>query len=157
MSHVMDKGKGLVVAVNKWDLLEKDTHTLGQWVKSMRDQFKPLEHYPLNFISILHNQRVWKTLETALKVYDQTIRQIATSRLNRFLEEALEYLPPPATRGKRIQIKYVTQVHREPPLFAFFCNHPRLIPVAYRRYLENRLRERFGFEGVPIKLSFRQK
>jgi GTP-binding protein len=157
MSHVMDKGKGLVVAVNKWDLVEKDSHTLGQWVQSMRDEFKMLEHYPLNFISILHNQRVWKTLETALKVYDESIRQISTSQLNQFLEEAKEYLSPPATRGKRIQIKYVTQVHREPPLFAFFCNHPRLIPVAYRRYLENRLRERFGFEGVPIKLSFRQK
>jgi GTP-binding protein len=157
MSHVMDKGKGLVVAVNKWDLLEKDSHTVGRWVKSMQEDFKALEFYPLNFISILHNQRVWKTLETALKVYDQTIRQIPTSQLNRFLKEALEYLPPPATRGKRIQIKYVTQVHREPPLFAFFCNHPKLIPVAYRRYLENRMRERFGFEGVPIKLSFRQK
>jgi GTP-binding protein len=157
MSHVMDKGKGLVIAVNKWDLVEKDSSTVGEWVKAMRDKFKSLEHYPLAFISIHHNQRVWKTLQTALKVYDQTVRQISTSQLNRFLEEAVAYLPPPATRGKRIQIKYMTQVHREPPLFAFFCNHPRLIPVTYRRYLENRLRERFDFEGVPIKLSFRQK
>jgi GTP-binding protein len=157
MSHVMDKGKGLVIAVNKWDLVEKNSSTVGEWVKSMRDNFKILEHYPLTFISIHHNQRVWKTLQTALKVHEQTVRQISTSQLNRFLEDAVEYLPPPATRGKRIQIKYVTQVHREPPLFAFFCNHPRLIPIAYRRYIENRLRERFGFEGVPIKLSFRQK
>jgi GTP-binding protein len=146
-----------VIAVNKWDLVEKKSSTVGEWVKSMRDKFKLLEHYPLTFISIHHNQRVWKTLQTALKVHDQTVRQISTSQLNRFLEDAVEYLPPPATRGKRIQIKYMTQVHREPPLFAFFCNHPRLIPVTYRRYIENRLRERFGFEGVPIKLSFRQK
>ncbi|UCH10816.1 MAG: ribosome biogenesis GTPase Der [Fidelibacterota bacterium] len=157
MSHVMDTGKGMVAVVNKWDALEKDSGSMGQWVKEMRDTFKPLEHMPLMFISVHHNQRVWKTLQTALAVYQQTTRQIATPDLNTFLEEAIGYLPPPAMQGKRIRIKYVTQVHREPPLFAFFCNHPRLIPVSYRRYLENRLRDRYGFQGVPIKLSFRQK
>jgi GTP-binding protein len=157
MSHVMDTGKGLVAVVNKWDVLDKDNSTMGRWVKEMLGSFKPLEHIPLMFISVHHNQRVWKTLQAALEVYEQTTRQIGTSELNTFLEEAVGYLPPPAVQAKRIRIKYVTQVHREPPLFAFFCNHPRLIPVSYKRYLENRLRDRYGFKGVPIKLSFRQK
>ncbi len=157
MNRVMDQGKGLVAVVNKWDLIEKDTGSMGQWIESMRDAYKPLEHIPLVFISVHHNQRLWKTLQAALEVYEQTTRQISTPELNRFLEEAVNYLPPPAVKGKHIQIKYVTQVHRQPPLFAFFCNHAQLIPVTYRRYLENRLRERFGFEGVPVKLSFRQK
>ncbi|GAH34257.1 unnamed protein product, partial [marine sediment metagenome] len=157
MSRVMEQGKGLVAAVNKWDAIEKDTGTMGQWTDTMRAAYKPLEHVPLVFVSVHHNQRVWKALELALGVYEQTTRQISTSELNKFLEEAVKYLPPPAVKGKHIQIKYTAQVHRQPPLFAFFCNHPRLIPVSYRRYLENRLRDRFGFDGVPIKLSFRQK
>lgn len=157
MSRVMDQGKGLVAVVNKWDAIKKDTGTMGRWTESMRAVYKPLERIPLVFMSVHRNQRVWKVLQTALEVHDQTTRQISTAELNRFLEDAVNYLPPPAVRGKRIQIKYATQVHREPPLFAFFCNHPRLVPVSYRRYLVNRLRDRFGFNGVPIKLSFRQK
>ncbi|MFB0517097.1 MAG: ribosome biogenesis GTPase Der [Candidatus Neomarinimicrobiota bacterium] len=157
MSRVMEQGKGLVAAVNKWDVIEKDSRTVGQWTESMRAAYKPLEHIPLVFMSVHHNQRVWKVLQTALEVYEQTTRSISTAELNKFLAEAVDYLPPPAVQGKRIQIKYATQVHREPPLFAFFGNHPRLVPVTYKRYLENRLRERFGFGGVPIKLSFRQK
>ncbi len=157
MSHVLDQGKGLVAVVNKWDALPKDTGTMNRWTETMRSKYKPLEHIPLVFISVHHNQRVWKTLQVALEVFAQSARKISTSEINQFLEDAVNYLPPPAVQGKRIQIKYATQVHREPPLFAFFCNHPRLIPVPYRRYLENRLRERFGFEGVPVKLSFRPK
>jgi len=157
MSRVMDQGKGLVAVVNKWDALRKDSSTTGRWVESMRAAYKPLAHIPLVFISVHHNLRVWKALQIGLEVYEQTVRQVSTAELNKFLEEAVNYLPPPAVHGKRIQIKYATQVHREPPLFAFFCNHPRLVPVAYKRYLENRLRDRFGFNGVPIKLSFRQK
>lgn len=157
MSQVMDQGKGIVVIVNKWDLIEKDTSTMGHWTKSMRATYKPLVHVPLVFVSVHHNQRVWKALQVALEVYEQSDRKISTSELNRFLEEAITYLPPPAVRGKHIQIKYATQVHRQPPLFAFFCNHPQLIPVPYKRYLENRLREYFRFSGVPIKLSFRAK
>ena len=97
------------------------------------------------------------SLETALEVYGQSRRKIPTAKLNKFMEQAGAYLPPPAVQGKRIQIKYVTQVHRQPPLFAFFCNHPQLVPVSYKRYLENRLRETFGFLGVPIRISFRKK
>ncbi|MCH7496827.1 MAG: ribosome biogenesis GTPase Der [Candidatus Marinimicrobia bacterium] len=157
MGRVMDQGKGLVVAVNKWDTVQRDSSTMGQWITDMRSVFKPLAWVPLVFVSVLQNRRVWKVLQLALAVYEETRRNIATSALNQFLEDALRNLSPPATRGKRIQIKYATQVHREPPLFALFCNHPRLIPIPYRRYLENRLRERFGFTGVPIKLSFRRK
>lgn len=157
MSHVLEKGKGLVAVVNKWDAVEKDTASMGQWVTRMRDQFKPLEHIPLVFTSVSHNQRLWNVLQQAIGVYQQSIRKLSTSELNKFLETAVGYLPPPAVQGKRIQIKYVTQVHRQPPLIAFFCNHPRLIPISYQRYLENRLREQFGFAGVPIKMSFRRK
>ncbi len=157
MNQVMSQGKGLVVVVNKWDLIEKDTDTIGHWIKSMQSTYKPLIHVPLVFISVHQNLRVWKTLQVALEVYEQCNRKIPTSELNRFLEEALNYLPPPAVRGKHIQIKYATQVHHQPPLFAFFCNYPQLIPINYKRYLENRLREHFKFSGVPIKLSFRAK
>ena len=157
MAHVIEKGKGLVAVVNKWDAVEKDTASMGQWVAEMRDQFKPLEHIPLVFTSVSHNQRLWHVLQQAIEVYQQSIRKLSTSELNKFLETAVGYLPPPAVQGKRIQIKYVTQVHRQPPLIAFFCNHPRLIPVSYQRFLENRLREQFGFGGVPLKLSFRRK
>ena len=157
MGRVMEQGKGLVVAVNKWDTVQRDSSTMGQWITDMRGEFKPLVWVPIVFISVLENRRVWKVLQLALSVYEETRRNVATSALNRFLEDALRALSPPATRGKRIQIKYATQVHREPPLFVFFCNHPRLVPVSYRRYLENRLRERFGFTGVSIKLSFRRK
>lgn len=157
ISHVLDRGKGLVMVVNKWDAIEKDGETMGALVKQMRGDFKPLEHIPIVFTSVHHNQRLWKVLETALAVYDQRDKSISTAELNRFVEGAVTYLPPPSVRGKRIRIKYATQVHRQPPLFAFFCNHPKLVPVSYRRYMENRLRETFGFEGVPVGLSFRQK
>ncbi len=123
----------------------------------MRDEYKPLHHIPVVFTSVSHNQRLQKVLQEAVAVYEQRTRKLATADLNRFLDNAVGYLPPPAVQGKRIKIKYVTQVHRGPPLFAFFCNHPRLVPVTYRRYMENRLRDEFGFEGVPLKISFRQK
>jgi len=157
MSLVEARGKGLVVAVNKWDAVEKDGDTMGAWVKRMQADYKSLLHAPITFISVHHNQRLWKVLGAALEVYAERGKQISTSRLNKFLAEATGYLPPPAVKAKRVQIKYVTQVHRQPPLFAFFCNHPKLVPVSYKRYLENRLRDRFGFAGVPLKISFRKK
>lgn len=154
---VEERGKGLVVVVNKWDLIAKDGDTMGQWVKKMRKEFKPMEHIPLVFTSVHHNRRLWKAVAMAVEVSKERDRQIPTAELNRFVEGAVRYLPPPAVQGKRITIKYATQVHRRPPLFAFFCNHPKLVPVSYRRYIENRLRESFGFEGVPVGISFRQK
>ncbi|MCH8328275.1 MAG: ribosome biogenesis GTPase Der, partial [Candidatus Marinimicrobia bacterium] len=157
MSLLEDRGKGLVVAVNKWDAIDKDGDSSGRWVKQMQDDYKALLHTPILFISVHHNQRLWKTIGTALEVYAESQRQISTAQLNKFLQDATGYLPPPAVKGKRIQIKYATQVHRNPQLFAFFCNHPKLVPVTYKRYLQNRLRERFGFNGVPIKVSFRKK
>lgn len=157
MGLVRDQGKGLVVAVNKWDTVQRDADTMGAWITEMRAAYKPLEWVPLVFMSVHHNRRVWKVLQVALDVHVETRQQVSTSALNKFLADALGNVAPPATRGKRIRINYVTQVHSSPPLFAFFCNHPRLVPEHYRRYLENRLRAQFGFTGVPIKLSFRQK
>ncbi len=157
MSYVLEQGKGMVVAINKWDTVAKVTDTMGQWVKELQAGFKQLEHYPLVFTSVPRNQRLWKVMEAAVEVSRQADRKIPTAELNDFLAGALGYLSPPAVRGRQLGIKYVTQVHRRPPLFAFFCNHPDLIPVSYQRYLQNRLRERFGFFGVPVKLSFRRK
>jgi len=157
MSYVIEQGKGMIVAINKWDTLTKDTGSMGTWVRDLQARYKPLEHYPLVFTSVPKNQRLWKVLKTAIEVDEESNKHIATAELNTFLAEALNYLPPPAVQGKQIGIKYVTQVHRQPPVLAFFCNHPELVPTAYRRYLENRLRERFGFTGVPVRLSFRRK
>lgn len=157
MAMVLEKGKGLVAVINKWDIMEKDSSTMGTMVKQMRDDYKPLANIPILFISVHHNQRLRKVLETAIRIDDERSRKISTSKLNEFLDATIRYLPPPAVQAKRIRIKYVTQVHSSPPVFAFFCNHPKLIPVSYKRYLENRMRDAFGFEGVPLKISFRQK
>ena len=157
MSDVLDRGKGLVVVVNKWDLVKKTSTTMREWELEYQRIFKPLEHIPMIFTSVTQNRRLWDVLKIALDVAAERRRTVATSDLNNFLEDALAYLSPPAVQGKHIQIKYVTQVHHEPPLFAFFTNFPDLVTVSYKRYLENRMRERYGFKGVPIKISFRAK
>ncbi|MCK4621261.1 MAG: ribosome biogenesis GTPase Der, partial [Desulfuromonadales bacterium] len=157
ITEVIDRGKGLVVAVNKWDAIKKDDGTMGEWVTRLRAELKVLEHTPLVFVSVNHNQRLRKVLQVAIDVHKERSRKLSTTELNRFLADATGYLPPPAVQGKRIAINYVTQVHRAPPVFAFFTNHPDLIPETYRRYIENRLREKFGFTGVALRVSFRQK
>ncbi len=154
---VMKRGKGLVVIVNKWDLIEKETHTMKEFTEEIAYQFKSLGHYPLLFISALTRQRINKVLKEAHEVYSHRKETIPTTQLNEFLQWSLRKQSPPAVRGKVISLKYMTQVHEAPPVFAIFTNQPKLIPMSYRRYLENKLREKFGFKGVPIKLSFRRK
>ena len=153
--HIIDSGKGLVLVVNKWDLLEKNTSTQKEYQLDIIEEFPMLEYYPTIFISVLHNLRTREVLKVALAISNERKRKIKTSEFNDFIKSAIAYYPPPLIKGKNITIKYGTQVHHTPPIFAFFSNYPNNIPVQYKRYLENRLRNTFGFDGVPIKISFR--
>jgi len=119
--------------------------------------FSELSHYPMIFISALTKQRIGQILDTANDVYVSGKQRITTNALNKYFQHVIDYTPPPAVQGKYIQIKYVTQVKKEPPVFVFFCNDPKGIKEEYRRFLENRLRKQFGFKGVPVTLLFRQK
>jgi len=154
--YVIDSGKGLIIVINKWDLLEKNTHTLKEYRQDILDQYPVLEYYPILFISVFHNLRVREVLKTTLEVFNERQRKLKTPELNEFIKKAMGYHSPPVVKGKNITIKYGAQVHHSPPIFALFSNHPQAIPIQYKRYLENSLRDNFGFEGVPIKISFRE-
>ncbi|NOZ04495.1 MAG: ribosome biogenesis GTPase Der [FCB group bacterium] len=157
LEQVIQKGKGLVIIVNKWDLLKKDANTMQDFLEEMVDQFRSLSHYPVLFISALTKQRVSKVLDVAWNVHQARQQRIPTKALNEWLQKVTANMPPPAIRGKMIKIKYITQVNQAPIIFALYANFPGLIPVAYQRYLENQLRQSFKLEGVPVKLSFRKK
>jgi len=149
--------KGALLMVNKWDLIEKDTHSANQYKKVISEKLGPLSYLPVVFTSVITKQRVYKAIETAMQVYENKFRKIPTSELNETLLKQIEKYPPPSYRGKYIKIKYVTQLPTHTPTFAFFCNHPNYIKVDYKRFLENRIRESFDFSGVPVNLVFRQK
>ncbi len=153
----IEVGCGIVVAVNKWDLVEKDTLTAQKYRKELEEAFRDFYYIPVVFISAKTRQRVFKVVDVALAIFDELHRQIKTSELNKFLEEAIEQNHPPAYGDKWVRINYVTQIKVKPPLFSFFTNEPRGIPQNYRNYLENQLRSRFGFSGVPIRFVFRKK
>jgi len=154
---VIDRKKGLVVALNKWDLIEKDTRTAQEYRKELIREFHELEHYPVQFISALTKQRVFKLLEVAKTVHQARQQRIPTNRLNDFFQNIFHSNPPPSIQGRLIKIKYVAQVKYNPPVFVFFCNEPRAIKEDYRRFIEKQIREQFGFDGVPITISFRSK
>ena len=149
--------KGIVIIVNKWDLVEKDTHTTKKFQKELEERIAPFTDVPIIFTSALSKQRIFKALEEAVKVYANRKQKITTSKFNTFLQEAVEAYPPPALKGKWIKIKYGTQLANPTPVFAFFCNRPQYIKDPYKRYLENKLRENYNFTGVPIQLFFRKK
>ena len=150
--------KGLVIVVNKWDLVaDKETNTARDIEREMRERLGLLDFVPVVFASALTGQRAEKVLEVALAVFDERRKRVQTARLNEVVEKAVQRQSPPAWRGQYVKIKYASQVRDEPPVFAFFCNHPEGVKESYRRYLENRLREAFGFEGVPLTLSFKRK
>lgn len=152
-----DRRKGIVILVNKWDLIEKDTKTSLEYEKRIRERIAPFTDVPIIFISALEKTRIFKAIETALEVYDRIKMRIPTRQLNEVLLAAIEKYPPPAVRGQHIKIKYITQLPTYTPQFAFFCNFPKLVREAYRNYLENQLRKTFNFSGVPLQLFFRQK
>ena len=149
--------KGVVVLVNKWDLVEKDTNTMHAYEKNLREELAPFNDVPIIFISALTKQRVHKALEEAMRVYDIRTRKIKTSVLNEVLLPIIEATPPPSYKGKYIKIKYITQLPMHYPAFAFFCNLPQYVKDPYRRFLENQLRQKFDFNGVPIRIFFRKK
>ncbi len=157
LDEVRNMGKGLIAVYNKWDLVEKDTNTMVQVTKEFRRELPDLEFVPLMFISALTGQRARKVLDEAVRVRDERRKRISTSKLNDAMLKVIEATPPPAVKGKWLRIKYVSQVASDPPVVSYFMNFPELIPDNYKRFLERKLREQFGFEGVPIKVVFRSK
>lgn len=149
--------KGLVLGINKWDLIEKETNTARDYEAAIKQRLQTLDFVPVVTISAMTKQRVRKLLDRVLEVDAERHKRISTSKLNDWLAGVIARQNPPLYRNQRIKINYVTQVHAGPPVFQFFCNQPKGVREAYRRYLENRLREAFGFEGVPVKLVFKQK
>ncbi|GJM62157.1 MULTISPECIES: ribosome biogenesis GTPase Der [Persicobacter] len=149
--------KGLIIMVNKWDLVTKDHKTAERFTKNIQEKLGPLSYVPIVYTSVLNKQRVHKAIETAVGVYNNMTHRIPTSQLNDIMLDEIGAFPPPATKGKYIRIKYITQLPTKTPSFAFFCNLPQYIKDPYRRFIENKLRAHFGFEGVPIQVYFRKK
>jgi len=149
--------KGIVILVNKWDLVEKDTSTVKEFEQHIRSQIEPFTDVPIVFISVLTKQRIYKAIETAVEVYKNRSNRIPTSKLNDVMLPIIERMPPPAYKGKYVKIKFCTQLPTAYPQFAFFANLPQYVREPYKRFIENQLREKFEFNGVPVKVYFRQK
>ncbi|MCB9350416.1 MAG: ribosome biogenesis GTPase Der [Lewinellaceae bacterium] len=151
------RNKGIVLLINKWDLLEKETNTARDYEAEVKRRIAPFSDVPIVFISAIEKQRIFKAIEVALEVYDNRQRKIKTSELNEVMLKAIEHYPPPSHRGRYVKIKFVTQLPTYYPAFAFFCNNPKHVKDNYKNYLENQLRKNFNFTGVPISVFFRQK
>ncbi|MBK7336755.1 MAG: ribosome biogenesis GTPase Der [Saprospirales bacterium] len=151
------RNKGVVILVNKWDLMEKETNTARDFEASVKEKIAPFTDVPILFVSILEKQRIFKAVELALEVYENRARKIKTSELNDKILPEIDRTPPPSHRGHYIKIKYITQLPTAYPAFIFFCNHPKHVKENYKQFLENRLREHFTFTGTPISVFFRQK
>lgn len=156
--HLIERNwKGVVILVNKWDLVEKETLTMKQFEERIRKRLEPFDDVPVLFVSALTKQRIHKALQIAIEVFKNRKVRIPTSRLNEVMQKAIEEYHPPAVKGKYIRIKYVTQLPTHAPAFAFYCNLPQYVREAYKRYLENQLRKHFDFTGVPIRIFMRKK
>lgn len=149
--------KGIVILVNKWDLVEKETNSVRDYTQKIKKQLEPFVDVSILFVSVLNKQRILKAIETAVAVYKNRSKRIATRKLNDTLLPIIERTPPPAYKGKYVKIKYITQLPTPYPQFAFFCNLPQYIRDPYKRFLENKLREQFDFTGVPITIFMRKK
>lgn len=156
--HQIEKNnKGVVIVVNKWDLMEKENDTTTKYSEKIRAKLAPFSDVPIVYTSVNTKQRVFKALEEAVRVYENRIKKIKTSELNEFLLPIIENTPPPTIKGKYVKIKYITQLPTHTPQFAFFCNLPQYINESYRRFIENKIREKYDFTGVPLIISFRSK
>jgi GTP-binding protein len=156
--HLAQKNhKGIVILVNKWDLLEKETNTVKQYEQAIRREIEPFTDVPIVFISALTKQRIHKALETALQVHESRRRKIPARQINDQLLPVIENQPPPAWKGKYVKIKFITQLPTRTPQFAFFCNLPQYVRDPYKRFLENQIRERWDFSGVPLEIHMRKK
>jgi GTP-binding protein len=156
-SLAVKKGKGIVVLVNKWDLIEKETNTSRDYEKDLKQRLAPFSDVPILFISVIDKTRIFRAVEVALEVYENRKRKVPTAVLNEVMLQAVEAYHPPVVRGNSLKIKYVTQLPTPVPSFAFFCNFPDDVKQPYKNYLENKLRENFDFKGVPLRLFFRKK
>lgn len=149
--------KGILIMVNKWDLIEKDNKTLDSYKATILERLGPLDYIPIIFTSVVNKQRIFQAIEKAVQIYENKSRKISTSSINEKMLKEIEAYPPPAVKGKHIKIKYITQLPTKTPSFAFFCNLPQYIKQPYARYIENKLRKHFDFNGVPINIFFRKK
>ncbi len=153
----IEKAKSVVVIVNKWDAVEKDSHTLAAFTEHVRQALNFMDYVPVLFISAKTGLRVGEVIPTALQVQEERLRRIPTGQLNRLLREALHDFPPPTRKGKRLRIRYASQVRTDPPTFLFHVNDPKLVHFSYMRYLENCIRAKYHFVGTPLRLSFRKQ
>ncbi len=150
--------KGIILAVNKWDLIEKETNTAKIFENKIKDLLGSIDYLPIIFVSAITKQRIYKLVDLAIKIRDERKKKIPTSELNDYLLQEISNTPPPSTpTGKDVRIKYITQVGEHYPIFIFFCNYPKHIPDSYKRFLEKLIRRKYGFKGVPITLSFKEK
>jgi GTP-binding protein len=156
-SLAVKKGKGIVFLVNKWDLVEKSTNTAKDYEKNLKERLAPFKDVPVLFISAKEKTRIFKVIETALQVYENRNRKIPTSQLNEVMLKVIEAYHPPVVRGNSVKIKFITQLPTAVPSFAFFTNYPDDIKTPYKNYLENKLREMFKLNGVPVRIFFRKK
>jgi GTP-binding protein len=154
---IIDKMKSVIVAVNKWDLISKDSFTMSEYSRHIRHELNFMDYVPVLFISALTGQRVGQILPTALRIQEERFRRIPTGELNRLIRDALDEHAPPSKAGRRLRIYYASQVRTDPPTFLFHVNDPRIVHFSYERFLENRIRERYGFTGTPLRLSFRKR
>jgi GTP-binding protein len=157
LSLIMKNNKGMIILVNKWDLIEKDSNTAVRIEQEIKEKTAPFTDYPVLFISATNKQRIHKVLEVIEQVNENRKRKISTSELNEVMLGIISNTPPPAAKGKYVKIKYVTQLPVYTPSFAFFCNLPQYVKDPYKRFIENRLREKFDFTGVPLRIFFRKK
>lgn len=157
IQEILEQRKGLLVAMNKWDLVEKDTHTAAKLNRDLIYEYPILTDIPILYVSALKKQRLLKLLDEAFAVRERMRKRISTSELNDFFRKIIEYNPPPAIKGKYIKINYITQILEDPPLIAFFCNEPALIQDQYKKYLESAFRKQYDFRGVPLNFVFKQK
>lgn len=157
ISLIRKNNKGMIILVNKWDLIEKDNNTTLLFEKTIREKTAPFTDFPILFISATNKQRIHKVLELIDRVNNNRNRKISTSELNEVMLQVIDNNPPPSLKGKHVKIKYITQLPVYTPSFAFFCNLPQYVKEPYKRYLENRLREKFDFSGVPVRIFLRKK
>lgn len=156
--HLIERNrKGVVILVNKWDLIEKDGKTTLAYEKELRDKIAPFKDVDILFTSALTKQRLLKALEATIKVYENRTQKLKTSELNKIMLEEIENYPPPSVKGKYVKIKYITQLPTHAPSFAFYCNLPQYVKEPYKRFLENKIREHWNFTGVPIQIFMRKK
>jgi len=157
VQEAMKQKKGMVIAINKWDLITKDDKTMKVWEEALKEKLGLYDFIPLIFTSVLQKQRLYKLLDLATQVYEELFKQIPTHELNEFLLPIIKQTSPPSSQGKEIKINYITQIKNNPPLIGFFSNFPKLVGENYRRFLERKIRQQWGFSGVPITIVFKAK